>query len=332
LSKDTLWADWVVYTGLKWEIGDKHVSLPSSKQEKYRETVMAWKVRVSHTLEEVRRIYGQLLHVTKVVPSGRAYLTSFESMLAIYHDRPHMPRRAPKVCAEEVEWWLEELQKPLLSRPIPGWFELIDIGAFSDASSETNIAVIIGGRWRAWRLLPNWKSKAEHRDIAWAEAVGFEILAMYCAGFGTPKGSHILLHGDNRGVVEGWWNGRSRHRGINSVFRRVNVICNEAQIHVHSRYVESGSNPADAPSRGKYPPEVDILPQIKLPRSISQWLANYEDPLTPHEVQLQVENSWPTPKRKEARAGQAESAINSALRSAAEGIREACWSDSSSPF
>ncbi|CAA7270000.1 unnamed protein product [Cyclocybe aegerita] len=55
-----------------------------------------------------------------------------------------------------------------LSKPIPRPTPIIDLVAYSDASSEVGIGITIGQKWRAWRLLPGWK--ANNRDIGWAEA------------------------------------------------------------------------------------------------------------------------------------------------------------------
>ena len=40
-------------------------------------------MRPTHSLEDVEKLYGQLLHVCLVVPMGRAYLTELERMLNI---------------------------------------------------------------------------------------------------------------------------------------------------------------------------------------------------------------------------------------------------------
>jgi hypothetical protein len=77
---------------------------------------------------------------------------------------------------------------------------LVDHHAYSDASSGFGIAITVGPRWRAWRLLPGWKSQG--RDIQWAEAIGFEFLIIYLCTI-SDAGEHLKVFGDNRGVVEG---------------------------------------------------------------------------------------------------------------------------------
>jgi hypothetical protein len=69
-----------------------------------------------------------------------------------------------------------------------------------DASSGTGIAIVVQGRWRAWRLLPGWDRG--NRDIDRAEAVGFEPLVYAVIGAtSVPQTTHFKLFGDNTGVV-----------------------------------------------------------------------------------------------------------------------------------
>lgn len=122
-----------------------------------------------------------------------------------------------------------------------------DPSAFSDASSGTGIGIVIGSRWRAWRLLPG--SNQDRRDIGWAESVGFEFLIRtLLADKNHP--SHIKVYGDNKGVVEGWWKHCSRNPPVNGVFRRVHDLLDDEKTTIYSRYVSTHHNPADEPSGG----------------------------------------------------------------------------------
>ncbi len=160
------------YTGILWHLDVRTLLLPSDRREKYQDTITTWLSRPVHTLKQVRVLYGCLLSCTCVVPSGRAYLTGLESMLGIFSNNPFMPRTPPKSIASDLVWWSQILANDKLERRIPGPCKVVDIAAFSDASSSVGIAVVIQGRWRAWRLIPGWNSPAL-RDIQWAEAIGF---------------------------------------------------------------------------------------------------------------------------------------------------------------
>ncbi|SJL06821.1 uncharacterized protein ARMOST_10163 [Armillaria ostoyae] len=170
------------FMGLVWNLEARSISLPLQKHEKYITLIQNWLATKVHILSDVESLYGKLLHVCRIIPMGRAYLTNLEKFLAISNNRPFLPRRAQRGTEFDLNWWLSQLlSNP--SRPIPGPCAVTDFAAFSDASSGTGIAIVIGDRWHAWRLLPGWKS--DERDIQWAEGVGFELLVRAIATQGT---------------------------------------------------------------------------------------------------------------------------------------------------
>jgi len=196
-------------------------------------------------------------------------------MLTIFHNRPFVPRTPPRGTAQDLEWWQRTLHSPSISRDIPGPVTVHDVNAFSDASSGVGIGIIVGDKWRAWRLLPGWK--AEGRDIGWAEAIGFEFLTIsLCRFVCQPHQRHVKVFGDNRGVIEGWWKGRSRNKPTNEVFRRVHQLEKASQVTFHTWYVPSRLNPANGPSRGLYPPLSHLLPPIPIPHKLQPFLVNFD--------------------------------------------------------
>lgn len=86
-------------------------------------------------------------------------------------------------------------------------------------------------------------------------------------------------------MVEGWWNGYSRNRPTNNIFREIHRITAEKQFSVHTRYVPSAQNPADDPSRGIYGPRHLLLPHIPIPDHLQQLLVDFDADLTPAERQ-----------------------------------------------
>ena len=292
VSKDRPFASSTTYISFDWNIETNRVSLADSKKEKYLAATENWFSQTSHTLEEVEKLYGKLLHACLVRPSGRAYLTELERMLGLFHDSPLVPRSSPRELRKDLEWWVNELRQPILSTTIPQPVSLYDTDAFSDASSEFGIAITIGDKWRAWRLIPGWKTLDGQRDIGWAEAIAFECLVRYLANTHSEK-QHFLVHGDNRGVVEGWWNGRSRSRPINEVFKRLHEFSRVSAVgsSFHTVYVGSKFNPADAPSRGIYLPESLLLPPTQLPPELNRFIIDSQSPFTAIELRERREKS-----------------------------------------
>jgi len=278
-SKDVPFGSIVTFAGFSWDLDRKRVSLPESKKAKYTQAIFEWQERRTHTLEDVRKLYGKLLYTCHIIPRGRAYLTNLEKMMGTFHERPFVPRHPPKHLAEDLTWWLELLSRPSLSREIPGNRQILDVKGYSDASSTVGIGIVIGDKWRAWRLLPGWKTK--ERDIGWAEAIGMELLIRATLQSGALPG--IKVYGDNTGVVEGWWTGRSRNHETNRVFKRIHELLEESDTILTTRYVNTKENPADGPSRGIYPPRHLLLPPIDLPDEIRGLIFDFDAPLQPGE-------------------------------------------------
>ena len=272
-SKTIPFSDVVPYLGFEWNLSERTMAIPERKKAKYRAAIEDWLPRPTHNLDDVQQLYGKLLHACLVLPAGRAYLTCLEGFMASFSSNPFIPHHAPRHTSSDLSWWLDELRSPAVSRPIPGPAFVTDRDAFSDASSGFGIGVVIGDQWRAWRLVPGWK--ADGRDIGWAEAIGFELLTRSLCATSVP-GQFFKVFGDNRGVVEGWWKGRSRNWETNRVFRRVHDISSTHRCTFITRYVTSGQNPADGPSRGLYPPIARLLPACGIPDPLRKFIVDFD--------------------------------------------------------
>ncbi|CAA7264068.1 unnamed protein product [Cyclocybe aegerita] len=281
-EKDVPFQSVIPFIGFLWDLDQREVALASAKQEKYLKAIREWETRKEHNLEETQKLYGKLLHACLVVPAGRAYLTSLEALMATFHDHPFMPRTPPRHTTSDLQWWKEKLQQPQIIQPIPGPVPIIDLAAYSDASSKIGIGITIGNRWRAWCLLPNWKG--EGRDIGWAEAVGFLFLVIALGNTYRHPGIHCLVYGDNQGVVEGWWKGRSRNWPSNLIFCDIHSIAEENKFVIHTQYVPSKENPADGPSRGEYGPPTHLLAAFEIPVNLRPYITDYDTPLCSTEL------------------------------------------------
>jgi hypothetical protein len=102
-------------------------------------------------------------------------------MLGIFYNSPFLPRSSPKGLWADLDWWINTLWQPTITRTIPYPVSLYNAQAFSDASSEFGIAITIGDRWRAWHLIPGWQTLDGQWDIGWAKAVAFKCLVRYLA-------------------------------------------------------------------------------------------------------------------------------------------------------
>lgn len=114
--------------------------------------------------------------------------------------------------------------------------------------------------------------------IGWAEAVGFELLILTILAATLPPGAY-KVEGDNTGIVEGWWNNRSRNPEINQVFRCLHSAISNSAYTIHTRYVSTHSNPADAPLRSVYPSHNLLLPPVPIHPDLRDLITDYDSPL-----------------------------------------------------
>lgn len=298
-SKDSPFASSGTYIGFVWDLDARSVSLTDKKMALYLAAIENWLCEPAHALDTVRKLYGKLLHSSLLVPAGRAYLTGLETMLGSFGDSPLARRHPPRSVRPDLEWWAALFRAGPLSRPIPVPKQLVNVGAFSDASSGVGIAIVVGRHWRAWRLLPGWTTLNGDRDIGWAEAVGFELL-VYAVAAANPATCSFQVFGDNKGVVEGWWNHRSRNTAVNTVFKRVHAFLSSSNRTdtFYAAYVPSALNPADKPSRGIYPSASLLLPPVPIPDVLSDYIVDWDAPLTSKELRARRDGVLPKPAPK----------------------------------
>ena len=67
----------------------------ASKKEKYKTVIEEWLSKSVHTLDEVQKLYGKLLHILLIVPARHTYLPSLESMLGSFTANPFVPHHPP---------------------------------------------------------------------------------------------------------------------------------------------------------------------------------------------------------------------------------------------
>jgi len=299
LSKDQPFRSSTIYIGFIWDLKLMVVSLSTEKTDKYLAAIHRWRKRQAHVLQDVQELYGKLLHACSAAPRGRAYLTSLESMLSICGAKPFLPHRAEKHVAEDLDWWTSLLQSGGASRPIYPPLPLTNPHAYSDASSGIGIRIVVGNYWRAWRLILGWQTLNGKRDIGWAEAIGFELLVYTLATLPGISGN-LLIHGDNTGVVEGWWKSRHRNRAVNLVFRRIHefILNLPNRLEIHTTYIPSASNPADSFSRGIYGPRHLLLPPVTIPESIREFIIDATEPLSPTELRHLRNGNYTPPAAK----------------------------------
>ena len=103
-SKTVPFSNVVPYLGFVWNLSAHMVKVLLEKKCKYRAAIEEWKKKPRHVLAEVKKLYGKLLHITLVVPAGRAYLTNLETMLTLFNNRPFVPHTPPRDTPHDLDW------------------------------------------------------------------------------------------------------------------------------------------------------------------------------------------------------------------------------------
>ena len=294
-SKDQLFAVSTIYIGFVWNLEQCTVTFSPTKTEKYINEINDWLARQAHMLKHIQELYGKLLHAAPILPQGQAYLVGLEGMLATCAKWPFVPHHLEKEIEKELCWWRDRLHDGTVIHSIFPPPPFLDLEAYSDASSGVGICVTIGNRWRAWHLCTGWQFLHGPKDIGWAEAVAFEFLICTLDTI-LSNDNHVILHGDNTGIVEGWHVGRHRNHAVNDIFKHIHTFLNSAFriCGIAMRYVPSRDNPADRPSRGLYGPEHFLLPAIPLPEHLREFLSDATDPLSTWELRDLREGKYST--------------------------------------
>jgi hypothetical protein len=147
LEKDAPFASSFTFIGLTWNLITRSVSLPVSKKQKYAEAIRAWHSARTHTLNEAEKLHGKLLHASLVITKGRPFLVNIEAFLGVFHNAPFKPRTPPRHLQEDLHWWAAALAHPNVPSPLRTSITMADLSAFSNASSEVGIGIVIGERW-----------------------------------------------------------------------------------------------------------------------------------------------------------------------------------------
>ena len=89
-------------------------------------------------------------------------------------------------------------------------------------------------------------------------AVLLAVLTLITAGNFTN--THVIIHSDNEGVIGALkpdnWKSRGHHQ--NEMLRHIVRHIIEDKIWISLEYVNTKLNPADGPSRGKFPPRTQL--------------------------------------------------------------------------
>lgn len=260
------------YLGFLWNIPEATVAITEPKKTKYKPRLQGFIQVERATREAVEKVLGTLVHCSLAVPEGRSHLPSLASFGASFThlSNPRATRVIPSRVKEDIEWWIQALNRPFCGSSIAAPPAPMDLGLWVDASTSFGIGIVLQKQWCNFQLLEGWKAKG--RDIGWAEMVAVELAVLWLIEKHVSN-RNIIIRSDNTGVIGGLKLGRSRNAQQNLIIRRITTLLSIHSIWITSVYVASEENIADKPSRGVEPVGYDRSPnRLKLPVDLVPFL------------------------------------------------------------
>ena len=238
--------------------------LPAPKLQELRHRLANWSITQHCSKQELLSLIGLLAFAAKVVPAGRTFLRrliDLSSSATALQDTIALTATAQ----EDIRWLQEMLPlwngKALIRDHY--WCKAPDMELFTDASGA-GFGGFFQGEWfsSSWEAFPGQAASAA---IIWREMVP---VAMACALWGHRwSGKKILLHCDNKAVVQAWKTGSCKHSGVVELIRkalRISALNNFILLITH--IAGADNTIADALSRNQLSrfrslaPEAESLP------------------------------------------------------------------------
>jgi hypothetical protein len=103
--------------------------------------------------------------------------------------------------------------------------EIVDLNWWGDASTSFGIGVVLGELFTVWKYAPGCQVGPKKAfDIGGEEAVAVELRLCLAIQFQLLRGSNILVHSDNSGIVAVMNKGRSRSLETNKILKHVYLL------------------------------------------------------------------------------------------------------------
>ncbi|PPQ93032.1 hypothetical protein CVT25_006206 [Psilocybe cyanescens] len=182
------------FIGLLWDLSKCTVSLLEHKHVKFLSCIQSFITNFSGhrcLLRDVEKIHSSLCYISFVYPLGRSHLTSLSNFATTFKSDEYIHHYPLPSVLSDLRWWATTLSEIGIVHKLIPRGPAVNLGIFLDASTSWGIGVVIGGKWAAFKLAPNWKIPG--RDICWLETLAVEF-AVYLIEAMEISNTRILLH------------------------------------------------------------------------------------------------------------------------------------------
>ncbi|KAE8185751.1 hypothetical protein CF328_g7446 [Tilletia controversa] len=273
-EKDAPWASTFRYAGIIYNIATREVSLPESKRTKYLATIAEIRENARqhegrYKVQDIERLHGQCQWATHIHEEGKWHVRAFQTFLRTAPIDPsarYQWRRGSPDIKTDLDWWETALLQSDYWRsfdPKPP----VDLDCYCDGSTLFGVALSIKGRERAYPLRQEFAAKS---DIKTIEALALELAVLTLVAMGY-RNQRVLVHTENTAVFGAFKKGRMAADEANQVLERVARHESEARLSIQLKWVDTHSQRADAPSRGKSSSTLPCLPIPTMAPELRRW-------------------------------------------------------------
>lgn len=240
----------IEYLGIILDSDKMEARLPQQKLERIGQLLKEFSTRKNCTKRELLQLLGHLAFASRVIPSGRSFISYLLAMASSVRELHHFVHLGAQ-CREDIHMWTLFLQQ---------WngvsmFHDISITKATDMSLYTDAASTIGhgGIFQDFWFCETWPSDIplltdDKMSMAFQELYPIVVAAILWGHFWTNK--RILFYCDNAATVSIICKGRSKVLSIMLLMRRLTWCALKGNFSIYAEHVPGKDNSiADSLSR-----------------------------------------------------------------------------------
>ena len=245
-EKRTLPATAITFLGIHIDTVAQTISVPTEKLAAMLQELAAMRAARTCTKRAILSLIGKLAFAAKAIPAGRIFLRRLIDASTTVSSLHHHMRISAAMKAD-MDWWstFAHTWNGRATFLESTWTPSPAFQLFTDAS-DAGFGCFWQGRWMAG----TWTPQQRKRDIQWRELFAVLVAATAWGPHWTSK--RLLVHCDNRAVVDIWRVGTSKQPSLMTLVRALFFIAARANFTVLLQHIPGVDNGiADALSRSQ---------------------------------------------------------------------------------
>ena len=223
----------VCFLGFLIDAPSMSVSLPDDKRLKYGKLVIFLASRKHASQEELLSVAGKLIHVSVVLPQGKAFLRSFfDAAHSVARKNFRVNIKAD--VRQDLRWWGEVLQSWVGTALLcwGDWVRLPDTELAADSSGSIGMGIVAESGWCSERW-PQWDGRAT--NIAILELIPLIVAASLWGEKWARK--KVLFRSDNMATVHAVNSWLPKDRHLTSLLRRLATLAVHHNFQVKAAHI-----------------------------------------------------------------------------------------------